>query len=430
MQSRRHFLTVTAGLAGSGALGVAASRPASQEQPDGPPVAWERRYDQPVNLTDVVAIGGGFVLSGGTGANADPSGDGWLGRVDAEGELDWQATDDHEGWNDYRNLALGPGGPVAAGLSNATDGSFVQARTIDGDARWDAVVGADADADVLDVARTVDGVAVAGQTYSTASDSAVWAAGLGDGGEVRWTFEADPSDSLDSAYALCGHPDGGVVLGGRMPGGDGGAAFLARVDASGTEQWRRRPEADTTDAVARTSDGFLVGGAARSGDGLSPALLSVDRRGQVQWRRSYQTDTQVGFVSEVAPLADGGAVIVGSVGTPTEFRPWVARTDAEGGRRWERKLSAAGGLGNAVAVSSGGITVAGRREEDAGPVGALVRLSEDVEPLSQPALGADDDEDDDDDASASGPTGLGTVLSGAAAAGATLGAARWLSNRD
>jgi len=290
--------------------------------------------------------------------------------------------------------------------------------------------------------ETADGgYVLAGYTDSFgAGERDLWVLKLDAAGSLQWQ-RAYGGPEHDVALSIGELPGGGyVVAGSTWSFGDGWSeAWVLRLDASGGDLWRRTyggPGADSGQWIEVTAEGRLFVAATfqtESPTAYNPWLFEVDGSGAIlsQWtlsapagaRFSTVRQTPSGFValghflgtergptllrldpsgtplgmrtyrhdpvdgsswsgaSGLAPTADGGAVLVGSLGWRdwTGFSDaWVLKLDSLGEVEWFRRLSAAV-YDNAKAVAQtpdGGYAVAGWFEGiDPSPdTGWLLRL--------------------------------------------------------
>ena len=229
---------------------------------------------------------------------------------------------------------------------------------------WDRTYGSVEDDDLRAVARTADGFLLAG---SVAGD--FQAQRIRPDGTVIWAQTYGPGQ----VEGICARPDGFVLAGtsaGRMrtvkiaPGGSvlwdadfadaqtaaatttaaGGcivvgqsaAGWLAlKLDPDGNEEWRREVAGDRIRAVAQTPDGgYLLGGGADD-----YTLVRLDATGAAAWRKTYG-GVSFELLSDILPLADGGAFLGGSALLAPDgrgsFDYWLIRVDADGNALWDR----------------------------------------------------------------------------------------------
>lgn len=255
-------------------------------------VQWQQTYGEGDD-DDVAAMapaGTGFLLAGSTKNQGHT--DAWLVRTDEIGQASWQRT-----WG-------GPGDDEATALLADGAGGFVMAVTtrpgadlpsnaavvhLDGQGTpvWQQVLGG-ADEDVLQtLALQPDGgVAAAGYTHSSgAGRSDVWLVRLGADGRVLWSRSYGGPEH-DKASALLALPGGRLaVLGSTSTWSNGMAdVFLLHVKPDGVlESWRSYGGAPQERGMALADLGqgrLMLAGATESATGSAGAwLIRADRWG-------------------------------------------------------------------------------------------------------------------------------------------------------
>ncbi|ELZ28208.1 hypothetical protein C475_05365 [Halosimplex carlsbadense 2-9-1] len=124
-----------------------------------------------------------------------------------------------------------------------------------------------------------------------------------------WQFGTDAVRGTDRGGATA-YVEGQFLTQASVPAGDGGRLFLGRYTAD--------PDAD--DATAE------------------PTALRMTAEGDIEWRRAYEPPFDMFEARDLAPGADGGAVLVGFSVDIDNPNTWVVAVDAEGTIRWERRL--------------------------------------------------------------------------------------------
>ena len=250
---------------------------------------------------------GGFVIAGETRSYGSGSQDGWLVKLDADGEQEWSRTF---------------GG-------SESDIIYAVQRTSDG------------------------GFALAGESHSgdgaTADNSSFWLIKTDSQGQEQWQHsygsttesEAASTSNSDVAHAVLQTSDGGFILVGSSTGSSGTSVRLVRTNAQGTQQWARSVDSISGGVgydVAEISGGYVVAGSSGTEDQGSQAfLVEMNTSGEAQWVKYFGG----GYNDEVRSLdvaADGGFVLGGytwSAGAgQSDF--WLLKANADGEQEWER----------------------------------------------------------------------------------------------
>lgn len=259
---------------------------------------------------------GGFIIAGATNSLGAGGFDVYLLKTDSVGNVIWQKTFGGSG-NDY-----------GSSVRQTADGGYIIAGT-KGSTGVEGI-------DVYLIKTDTAGNVIWEKTFG----------GIGDdiGYEVRKTL------------------DGGYIVAGTCPGGDGEInpepdAFLLKTDAAGNFSWQKNfgnAQANywaEGHAVEVTSDGFLLTGTAES---LAPDLtfahdlylVKTDTSGNMLWEKTIAAPGgQQG--NSIIQTADGGFVIVGQAdvvvaGNVSIADSYLLKTDSQGIKEWETTCGAGG----------------------------------------------------------------------------------------
>ena len=181
-------------------------------------------------------------------------------------------------------------------------------------------------------------------------------------------------DEFAHDVALSG--DGGFVIAGETGSFGAGSqdAWLIKLDSEGAEVWSRTfggAEGDAAFSVEKTADGgYVLAGKTHSFGGATTSesnfwLVKTNSEGIEEWRRSFADEDSSGTHSDVAYAVrqtdDGGFLMVGSSSSGSRTSMKLLRTDAAGGRLWERTIgdSATTLAYDVVQTADGGYAVAG-----------------------------------------------------------------------
>ena len=254
-----------------------------------------------------VSTDGGYVIAGETRSYGSGSQDGWLVKLDADGEEQWSRT--------YG----GPESDIIYAVRPTADGGFV----------------------------------LAGETHSvgdaTADSSNFWLIKTDSQGQEQWqhnyasSTESDTSTTRNSdvAHAVRQSSDGGFVLVGSSTGEHGTSVRLVRTDSQGTTLWSLNLEGISGGVgydVAEISGGYILAGSSGSGDQGSQAfLVETDSSGAVQWTK-YYGGAYNDEARSLAIAADGGYALGGYTWSEgagqSDF--WLLKADQYGEQEWGR----------------------------------------------------------------------------------------------
>ncbi|HOV68633.1 MAG TPA: hypothetical protein PLI31_09785, partial [Methanoregulaceae archaeon] len=162
------------------------------------------------------------------------------------------------------------------------------------------------------------GALVAALSYADPQHPGLHLLRVGPGLELLWERTLPTRNGPDDLFGVAVLADGGFLLLAGAPAETGRTLLLLRLEADGTERWRRtllsRPGLARAGTLARLpSGGFLVAGAddrAVQHD-LDLFIIRLDDEGRTLWERSFpETGTNTLPVAS-AGTPDRGAVIAG-----------------------------------------------------------------------------------------------------------------------
>lgn len=269
-----------------------------------------------------VAPDGNFIIVGSTGSFGHGSSDAYVLKIDGDGDLLWSTTVGEEQIDRATGLYIAPDGSLLmAGYTNGAgaggyDGWLVRMNA-QGEVQWQQRYGGAGWDFIEDVEPWSDGGwLLAGRTFSEGSGgSDGWALRTNADGEMVWsqTFGGAGEDGL---YAGIQTTDGGYALAGFMSGPDGDTdAVVIKLHADGSPDWQRSIGGDSLDVaydVIQTNDGgYSVVGSTHS---YSPWTEHLHERlnsaGDSLWAHHWgQINDQE--AREHIELADGRFAVVG-----------------------------------------------------------------------------------------------------------------------
>jgi hypothetical protein len=268
---------------------------------------------------------GGFALAGYTASEGDPFGDFWLVRTDAEGNMLWNQTYGGTSWDEVHSLVeTDDGGFAMTGLTcsygYAGTGDVWLVRTdAEGNMLWNQTYGGTSWDESNSLIETTDGgFAILGKTSSFGSGwFDLWLIKTDLYGNEMWNKTYGGS-SKECGFSLVGTVDGGFAVAGcTFSFGEGSSdVWLVRTDAEGNMLWNQTYGAlDSEEAlclVGTVDGGFAVAGYTFSfGEGSSDVwLVRTDAEGNMLWNQTYGGSSWDGGFSLVE-TADGGFVVTG-----------------------------------------------------------------------------------------------------------------------
>lgn len=285
---------------------------------------WQRTYGG-YSLDEgkavIVTSDGDFVVAGNTGSFGAGGADIYVLKLDGNGEKIWSrtyGTPQMDHGTDVMETV--DGGLVVAGFTNGLgnggyDGYLVK---LDGDGNllWERTYGG-ADWEFLHAVCPAQGggMVVAGLKYGDgAGGGRAWLMKLDDMGEVVW--ERTYGDSMETtANAVVATSDGGYIMAGAATVGGNQDAWLVKLNGDGDLGWDERVGGDSaevaTSVVELANGGFVAVGTTKShGPHIEALEFKLDAVGELQWLQHWaQVSGEESM--DVVELGDGRLLSVG-----------------------------------------------------------------------------------------------------------------------
>ena len=348
---------------------------------------------------------GGFIFVGTSNSNdGDVSGnrggwDGWVVRLDADGDITWQRSLGGSGSDGFVSVQQTMGGGfIVAGDSSSNDGDVSENRgdrdgwvvklDADGEIEWQRTFGGSRQDRIRDIRQTADGGYVfTGGTYSKDGD-------ILEHSFLRKPFQVEQNVLIWLIDMLLGpplirpekHPDH------PFPSSD---VWIVRLDAEGEILWQRVLGGSMNDegnAIRQTNDGGYIVAATSSSRGpgllgLGPPenrdggggiwIIKLDSEGNVLWQRVLG-GSRGEWARDIQQTKDGGYIVVGasmsSDGDVSRNRgradAWVVKLDTDGKIEWQISLGGSGteSFSSVQQTLDGGYIVAGGSNSSDGDV--------------------------------------------------------------
>jgi hypothetical protein len=273
---------------------------------------------------------GGYAIAGFTSSFGAGSGDVYVVKLDANGNLQWTRTIGRKGWDAGGSLIqTSDGGYAIAGftLSLGAGGLDVYVVKLDanGNLQWTKTIGGPGNEIGTSLIQTSDGgYAITGYTSSFgAGGRDVYVVKLDANGNLQWTKTIGGPES-EIGFSLIQTSDGGYAIAGATnPFGTGGRdVYVVKLDANGNLQWTKTIGAKNENliksSIIQTSDGsYVIAGTTRSfGAGKRDVyVVKLDKNGDACCA-----------VSQTSQVGSGGRLrsatsSIGSGGTLTSPTP-------------------------------------------------------------------------------------------------------------
>ena len=307
-------------------------------------------------INDICQSGdGGYIGTGGMipcGGSSTSGGE--TTRLDANGNVLWSKTWTHGVPDPYPVIQCRDGNFIVGGMvtgvgAGLIDG-FLAKIDANGDTLWSRTYGGPGNEWFYHILQTPDG------GYLAAGYSDGFGLGVIDtirniylvktdsSGNLQWSKTYGTSTGNQEAFGHCLQPtaDGGYIVAGQAGGyfpccgnvqSDSGIVLM-KIDASGNMKWAKYFSGEFGHAVKQTADkGYLIAGTGNYGGGTGddPVLIKTDSMGILQWSRTFGgSGDEDGWLLDIAN--DGGYVTGGwtkSFGNLAEHIYFV-KTDANG----------------------------------------------------------------------------------------------------
>ena len=320
-------------------------------------IKWERTYGG--SDTDMVhsiqqTSDGGYIVAGGTESFDAGSGDVWLVKIDAHGNITWQKTYGNANREDIDSIQQTTDGGYIVGGASATalPDKLILKLDTNGNVTWQKKIGGGSIDYTACIQQTTDGGYItAGGTQSFGLGGFdFWIVKLDQSGTVTWqkTYGAL---AWDCAYSIQQTSDGGYIVAGRTESfGSGSNDFwILKLDQSGAVTWEKTYGGsgyERATSVQQTNDGgYIVAGHTDSfGVNGDMWILKLTETGTVTWQKTYGGNLGE-QANSIQQTSDGGYIVVGYT---TSFGAgngdiWILKLDQSGEVTWEKTY---GGSGN------------------------------------------------------------------------------------
>lgn len=295
---------------------------------------WNKTFggaQEDVGYSLVQSNDGGYAIVGSTISYGSGGNDIWLIKTDSSGNLQWDKTyggaGDDYGWNLEKTS---DGGYLITGYttsygSGMNDGWIIKVDS-QGNIQWSQTFGGSGSDATLQGIQTSDGgYAFTGYTNSSGAGKAdLWLVKISSTGSLEW--DKTYGGIFDECgYALVQTSDGGYTIVGETASygssGHAGDVWLLKVDSEGNKLWSQTYGGSAEDAgwdLIQTSDGgYAITGYtySKSSDGSSDVwLIKTDSDGVLQWDQTFGGATDnCGW--SLVETSDSAYAIVGGVET-------------------------------------------------------------------------------------------------------------------
>jgi len=363
-----------------------------------PRIVWEKCHGGGADdaaYSIVKTTDGGYAFAGFTRSQNDGEvtghhggEDGWVGKLDANGNLQWQKSLGGAATDSINCIIQSSdGGFVVAGETHSFDGdvtgyhgggdAWVVKLDASGTIQWQKCLGGALEDVANSIIQSTDGgYVVAGETFSTDGDVSgnhgagdAWVVKLNSTGTTVLWQRCLGGTSEDWAQSVVQTFDGGFVLAGTtessnddMPGNHGSYdVWVIKLNSTGTTiLWKKcfgGTGNDEAYSIIQTLDsGFAIAGFTGSNDGdvsgnhgdVDEWVVKTDSIGNIQWQKCYG-GTQFDQASSIVQTPDHGYALAGFTesndnevsGNHGGGDEWVVKLDTIGNILWQKCLGGA-----------------------------------------------------------------------------------------
>ena len=316
----------------------------------------------------------GFIIAGYTYSFGMGYSDGYVIKVDSEGNKEWENTFGGSGWEyGYAVTQTQDEGFVVVGYTTSFGSGLKDVYVIKlgsaGEKLWEKTYGG-ADVDVgKAVCEMSDGaLMICGYTKSFGNgEEDVYLIKLSSGGDELWstTFGRNRSEM---ATSICQTTDGNVVIAGATgsePFSSGNMDFyIIKIDMDGNQLWEKAHgnsisahPYDWGNSVFKKSDGgFIIAGNSDIRSPLDVYVVSTDGDGNRLWQKNYG-ERFYDYAISIKETKDGGFLICGAKknNVTEDKNVYVIKTDSAGNEIWAKTFGGDGAdWGSAICETKDG----------------------------------------------------------------------------
>jgi hypothetical protein len=289
---------------------------------------------------------GGYAIAGFTISFGAGSGDVYVVKLDANGNLQWTKTIGGPASEEGNFLIqTSDGGYAITGYTGSFGAGkwdvYVIKLDATGNLQWTRTIGGKKEDVGTSLIQTSDGgYAIAGYTHSFgAGRDDVYLVKLDAHGNLQWTKTiGGPKD--EEGYSLIQTSDGGYAIAGYTSSFGAGKwdVYVIKLDANGNLQWTKTiggPESEIGNSLIQTADGgYAIAGTTTSfGAGSGDVyVVKLDANGNLQWTKTIGAKNKNYSKSSLIQTSDGGYAIAGHTESfgAGEWDIYVVKLDRNG----------------------------------------------------------------------------------------------------
>ncbi len=316
--------------------------------------AWEKTFggsDYDMAYSIQQTADGGYIVAGDTYSKSVGQSDIWILKLDSNGNLEWDKAFGGSDYDEARSIQQTiDGGYIVAGWTKSKgvgdyDG-WVLKLDPNGELEWDKTFGGSDEDSVYSIQQTMDGGYIAaGFTFSeSAGVQDVWIFKLDSDGKLEWDKTFGGSDG-DVGHSIQQTVDSGYIVAGvtNSKGAGAGDAWILKLNEDGDLEWDKTigwGESDLVYSVQQTTDGGYVaaGDTKSNGAGIGDAwIFKLGSSGDLEWDKTFGEGGSDAMWS-IQQTIDGKYIVAGTTNSKGagKYDAWILKLDSEGGLEWDK----------------------------------------------------------------------------------------------
>ena len=278
---------------------------------------------------ELVKLSDGFAIAGSSGSYTNP--DFYLLRMGLDGSKSWDTTVGGDEYDDASDMVAVTGGFVLTGLteSDGAGGMDVYLVKISdgGTVLWERTYGGANDDRGFGIAECSDGgFIVAGVANRYTPDQKIYLIKTLPDGTLDWETQIGEAGYETAGGDVIVLSDGYLIVGYISPSGSDSDVYLVKTDLSGVVEWTQTyggPDGDCGNSItALSGGGYAIAGYTYIGSDMDTYVLIVDSVGNILASATYGgTDGE--NASEIAETEDGYVVTTYTKSFSSSFDVYV-----------------------------------------------------------------------------------------------------------
>ncbi|MGC8928857.1 MAG: hypothetical protein ACP5QK_13175 [Myxococcota bacterium] len=267
---------------------------------------WQKSYEGGEAFYINQTRDGGFIV-GGWRHNDVSIKDGWVLKLNEEGNIEWQKVyyiDEYDPHYPHKKSLI-----EVNSVFEISDGGYI--------------------------------IAGRAEYYNFDHEYDYWFAKLNSSGDIEWlrTYEDGGQNYFTS---IQGTKDGGYIISGTTFYIDSnyGSILILKVKANGDIDWQKSYYGGGASSIQQTRDGgYILAGNTNSfgAGGQDIWILKLRGDGNIEWQKTYG-GSGLDHASSIQQTRDGGYVLVGTLATSSDcgMNLWILKLEKNGDIEWDK----------------------------------------------------------------------------------------------